>query len=274
MRLSDHFVLGLTLGYARSEADLIDGGKITSDGGKAAVYALYHHGGFYTEALVGGGTNSYDTRRAGLGGRAYGDTDGRQFDAYLGLGYDLHLSRVTLTPMASLLYTQVGIDGFDERGSLAPLHIESQEQDSLRSRVGLRAAYTATLGAARVTPSFSAQWQHEYLETELPIDARFANGAGGVFTVHGPEAGPRQRPAHRRGEHRLEPLRLPPRLPGRPRPDQLREPDRPRRPPRELVTDASFIAGSAKLSARHALPRALRSRPPFTAILRGREGTL
>ncbi len=189
VRLSDHFVLGLTVGYSRSEADLIDGGKITSDGGKAAVYTLFHEGGFYTEALVGGGANSYDTRRGGLGGQAFGDTDGRQFDAYLGLGYDFHLGRVTLTPMASLLYTQVGIDGFDERGSLAPLHIESQEQDSLRSRVGLRAAYTAHVGAARVTPSFSAQWQHEYLETELPIDARFANGAGGVFTVHGPDAG-------------------------------------------------------------------------------------
>jgi outer membrane autotransporter protein len=189
VRLSRHFVLGLTVGYSRSESDLVEGGKITSDGGKAAVYALYHQGGFFTEALIGGGTNSYDTRRAGFGGRAYGDTEGQQFDAYLGGGYDFHLSRVTLPPMASLLYTRVGIDGFDERGSLAPLHIESQEQDSLRSRVGLRAAYTAQIGAARVTPSVSAQWQHEYLETELPIDARFANGAGGVFTVHGPEVG-------------------------------------------------------------------------------------
>ena len=189
VRLSEHFVLGLTVGYNRTEGDLIEGGRITSDGGKAAVYALFHQGGFFTEALVGGGVNSYDTRRAGLGGRAYGDTDGQQFDAYLGLGYDVRLGRVTLTPMASLLYSLVGIDGFDERGSLAPLHIESQEQDSLRSRVGLRAAYATQLGAARVTPSLSAQWEHEYLETELPLQARFANGAGGDFTVHGPEIG-------------------------------------------------------------------------------------
>jgi outer membrane autotransporter protein len=189
VRLNSHFVLGLTVGYARTESDLIDGGKIKSDGGKAALYALYHQGGFYTEGLIGGGYNSYDTRRGGLGGRAYGDTDGEQFDAYLGIGYDVKLGRVTLTPMASLLYTVVAIDGFDEHGSLAPLHIESQSEDSLRSRVGLRAAYTARVGAARVTPSVSAQWQHEYLDTALPLDARFANGAGGVFTVHGPEAG-------------------------------------------------------------------------------------
>ena len=108
VRLSAHFVLGLTVGYARTESDLMEGGKIKSDGGKGALYALYHQGGFYTEALVGGGLNSYDTRRAGLGGQTYGSTDGKQFDAYLGVGYDFKLGRVTLTPMASLLYTRGG----------------------------------------------------------------------------------------------------------------------------------------------------------------------
>ncbi len=187
--LSNRFALGVTVGYARTESDLLEGGKIKSDGGKAALYALYHQGGFYTEGLVGGGTNSYETRRSGLGGQAHGDASGEQFDAYLGVGYDVKMGRVTLTPMASMLYTRVGIDGFDERDSLAPLHIESQSEDSLRSRVGLRAACTRTLGAARVTPSFSAEWQHDYLDTALPLEARLANGAGGDFTVHGPESG-------------------------------------------------------------------------------------
>ena len=44
-------------------------------------------------------------------------------------------------------------------------------------------------GDTTLTPSLSAQWQHEFLDTELPIIARFGNGAGGDFTVHGPRVG-------------------------------------------------------------------------------------
>ena len=188
-RLGEHFVLGLTLGYSHTDIDLSNEGRLTADGAKVALYAMYYNGGFWTEGLIGGGINSYDTRRSALNGTAYGSTNGTQFDAYYGLGYDVKLGRFTVTPMASMLFTSVGIDGFDERGSLLPLHIESQSENSLRSRAGVRVAYTAKVGSARVTPSLSAQWQHEFLDNELLLDSRFANGAGGVFSVHGPKTG-------------------------------------------------------------------------------------
>ncbi len=187
--LGEHFVLGLTLGYNHSDIDLSGGGRLNSDGAKVALYAMYHDGGFWTEGLIGGGVNSYDSRRTALNGTAYGSTNGTQLDAYYGLGYDVKLGGFTVTPMASLLFTSVGIDSFDERGSLQPLHIESQTENSLRSRVGVRVAYTAKVGAARVTPSISAQWQHEFLDNELSLDSRFANGAGDAFSVHGPKVG-------------------------------------------------------------------------------------
>lgn len=189
VRLDEHWVLGVTLGYARSSADLTEGGSLESDGLRAAVYAMYQSGAFYTELMVGGSYNSYDTERRALGGTAKGSTDSISFDAYLGTGYDIHMNQWTLTPMASLLYTAVGIDGFDESGSLQPLRIDSQDQSSLRSRIGLRAAYTALCGVARVTPSLSLQWQHEFLDNELALRSRFGNGSGNSFTVHGPEAG-------------------------------------------------------------------------------------
>jgi outer membrane autotransporter protein len=188
-RLGEHFVLGLTLGYNHSDIDLSGDGRLNSDGAKVALYAMYHDGGFWTEGLIGGGINSYDSRRTALNGTAHGSTNGTQFDAYYGLGYDVKLGRFTVTPMASMLFTSVGIDSFDERGSLQPLHIESQTESSLRSRIGVRVAYTAEVGAARVTPSISAQWQHEFLDNELALDSRFANGAGDAFSVHGPKVG-------------------------------------------------------------------------------------
>lgn len=189
VRVDEHWVLGVTLGYARSNSDLNEGGTLDADGVRAAVYAMYESGNFYTELMVGGSYNSYDIERSALGGIAQGSTSSSSFDAYLGTGYDIHVNQWTITPMASLLYSAVSIDGFDESGSLQPLRIDSQNQSSLRSRIGLRAAYTAICGSARVTPSLSLQWQHEFLDNELAISSRFANGAGSPFSVHGPEIG-------------------------------------------------------------------------------------
>ena len=49
LRLDEHWVLGATLGYARSSSDLTEGGSLTADGMRAAVYAMYLSGAFYTE---------------------------------------------------------------------------------------------------------------------------------------------------------------------------------------------------------------------------------
>lgn len=189
VRLNENWVLGVTLGYARSNSDLTDGGRLTADGMRAAVYAMYLSGAFYTEAMVGGSFNSYDTRRSALGGMATGSTNSTSYDAYLGTGYNIQVNQWTFTPMASLRYTHVNIDGFEESGSLQPLRFGSQSQESLRSRIGLRAAYTALVGAARVTPSLSMQWQHEFLYSQLGITSQFANGAGNPFTAYGPRIG-------------------------------------------------------------------------------------
>lgn len=189
VRLSEHFVLGLMLEYERSDSDLIDGGHLRVDGGKAALYAMYHDGGFFTEGLVGGGYNSYDTSRSALQGIAHGRTDGGQLDTYLGVGFDKPVGPVVITPIASLLYSVVGIQGFDEFGSLEPLHINSQNESSMRGRVGVRVSHSSQFHTATLTSSFSAQWQHEFLNDDLALESSFGNGAGAPFVVHGPRIG-------------------------------------------------------------------------------------
>ena len=107
----------------------------------------------------------------------------------VGSGYEFHYGGLTFGPIASLQYTYVGFRGFIESGSLAPLRIDSQSQDSLRTNLGLSAAYTWKAGKIQITPNVRASWQHEYLYSALPIDAQFASGAGSVFTVNGPALG-------------------------------------------------------------------------------------
>jgi autotransporter-associated beta strand protein len=186
-RLSDHFVLGATMGYANTTSDLNAGGRLNIDSGKGSLYATAYDNGFYLNGIVGGGDSSYSTRRGTFGGIAQGDTTGEDVNALIGTGYDHHIGAFTVGPVASIQYTEVNIHGFTEKGSLAPLHFNSQSQDSLASNLGARASYALKVGSVIVTPEIRAQWQHEYLDDRAGIGSSFEGGNS--FTVYGPHIG-------------------------------------------------------------------------------------
>lgn len=188
-RVSPNLILGIAGTYAHTEADLINGGDADVDGGRLALYGTWHAGGAYVNAITGGGYNNYDTHRRSVQGFANGDTSGGEFDALLGGGYDVKAGGWVFGPTASVAYTYVGIDGFQERGSLAPLHIDDQSEDSLRSRLGGHIGGSFDLGGVRVSHDLRAAWQHEYLDDNRGIGASFANGTGTGFTVDGPSLG-------------------------------------------------------------------------------------
>jgi YVTN family beta-propeller protein/autotransporter-associated beta strand protein len=188
-RLTGNLAVGIAAGYAHTWTNLTENGNIDVNSARGGLYAAFSEDGFYLNGYAGGGYNSYNTRRNVLGGEASGNTNGGEFDGYAGGGYDFHCGGFAFGPLVSLEYTYVGISGYNESGSLAPLRIVSQNQDSLRSNVGLSALYTWKAGSVQLRPNLRASWQHEYFYSALPIEAQFASGAGSVFTVHGPAEG-------------------------------------------------------------------------------------
>ena len=188
-RVNDHFAIGLMGGYANSHADLVNQGGININSGKTGVYATVFGNGFYADALVGAGYNSYDTTRASLLGNAYGSPDGWELDTLVNGGYDFHQGNLTFGPTASAAYTRVTLNRFSETGSLTPLDYPTQNQDSLRTNLGAKIAYAATLNGIKVTPQLRVSWQHEYLDSTQSISSQFASGAGSMFAVSGPLIG-------------------------------------------------------------------------------------
>jgi outer membrane autotransporter protein len=188
-RLTDNFVVGLMAGYANTGIDLFRGGRISVDGGKLGVYATYFTGGFYVDTAVTGGYNSYDTRRRALAGTARGSTTGGELNALFAAGYDFKTGGLTIGPTASFQYTYVGIGKFSENGSLAPLQIGGQHNESLRSALGFKASYDWQVGGVVIRPEVRAAWQHEFGDVAYAVDSRFSTGGGGTFTVNGPELG-------------------------------------------------------------------------------------
>ncbi len=188
-RVCSEFILGVAGSYAHTDTDLIENGDINVEAGRLALYGTWYKGGAYVNGIVGGGYSSYDSHRHGLDGFANGNTDGANFDASLAGGYDFKAGVLIFGPTASLAYTYSDISGFRENGSLAPLQINGQNDDSLRSRVGghLQAAFKT--GGVTLRPEIRAEWQHEYQDDTRSITAGFANGAGSDFTVTGPDLG-------------------------------------------------------------------------------------
>ncbi len=186
-RATDHFAVGASAGYAGTGATLAQGGTMRVNSGKVGVYATYFDRGFYADAAVSGGINNYDTRRSGLEGTARGKTDGAEVNAMLGGGYDWSLEALTLGALTSVEYTYLGLDGFTEAGSLAPLSIAGQHGQSLRSKLGFKAVYDWQLGGVLLRPELRAVWQHEYGDRSFALDSQLASGAGGIFTVHDSE---------------------------------------------------------------------------------------
>ncbi|MES2982218.1 MAG: autotransporter domain-containing protein [Verrucomicrobiota bacterium] len=186
MRVSERLVVGILGAYTESDAMLVNGGSIEDEAFKGAVYATYYDQAFYVDALLGVGSHSYDITRTGLSGTALGETDGWEIDAMINTGYDIKNGNWSYGPTASIAYTRIELDEFSETGSLAPLRFPSQHQDSLRSQLGAKIAYTAEFCSMRIIPQVRLAWQHEFMDGTQSIDSSFVGGSGASFSTSGP----------------------------------------------------------------------------------------
>ena len=189
-RLTPIFAIGLTAGYAHTSVAIASpGGNVDVNAGKIGMYATLFRKGFYLDTAVSGGPSGYTTRRTALQGTANGSTNGGDLDALVAVGYDWQKGNLTIGPTASFQYGYVGLNGFTETGSLAPLKFPDQNTESERTAFGAKAFYNWKIGSITAIPQFSAAWQHEFGSTEYPVVASLASGAGNSFTVFGPPIG-------------------------------------------------------------------------------------
>jgi outer membrane autotransporter protein len=187
-RFLDHFAVGVMGNYTYTWADLRPG-SVAVNSGRGGLYATYFTGGYYLNLGAYGGYNTYDSNRRGLGGNATGNTDGEEWSGFVSTGYDFHHGDLTIGPIASLQYINVYVNGFRETGSLVPMSIHSDSEESLRSDLGLRAFYQFHVGSVVLAPYLKATWEHEFKYSALPVTASLADFPGPTETFFGPVEG-------------------------------------------------------------------------------------
>jgi outer membrane autotransporter protein len=121
------------------------------------------------------------------GGTATGSAQGIQYMGQLNLGYEWKEGQMSLGPFASGQYSYVGINGFTEQGSLAPLTIPSQGESSFSTEIGMAASPRFKIGSLVLAPNLSAAWKYQFQGYQDNLTAGLASGAN--FMVQGPATG-------------------------------------------------------------------------------------
>jgi outer membrane lipase/esterase len=163
-RISDSFVAGAALSYGSSEVEYLAGGGYDSDGISGALYASFYGERAYLNLLASYGQYDHDLARrisysvacgagclnqstgsATVDVEANGSTSSDVMSFGADFGYMLSDGPFTFTPMASISWVQVDLDGFSERNAGAhnelALAYDEQTATSLEVQFGITAAY-------------------------------------------------------------------------------------------------------------------------------------
>jgi outer membrane autotransporter protein len=89
---------------------------------------------------------------------------------------------LVVTPLVSLAYSRIWVNGFEENGAGAlNLDVASQSASSLQTGVGAKIAAPLKRGSTVVVPQVYATYQHEFANDSRGLDARLSQGSS-TFT--------------------------------------------------------------------------------------------
>jgi outer membrane lipase/esterase len=138
-RGSERFDLG---GAITLTSQQLDAGSLRADGRAVtfSVYGVFNFGGAYIDAVLGGGSDNFDTHRhiqLGAADRVEeGNTNGTRTAAELGFGY-LFGSDIKHGPFIDVTWQKVDINDFAEEGAASTrMTFDSFDRDSMVTRLG------------------------------------------------------------------------------------------------------------------------------------------
>ena len=186
--VSRNTIFGVSLGFDWAKADLHDGaGKHEGDTTRLGVYGMSVFENAYFGYGLSAGATSFDTKRnSGYNGETLtGSTDGNDVNASVifGAGWTIDEQLgLDLAPYVGLDLGYAYAKSFtEEGGKQTALDIEKMERWSLRGKIGATLSWRAS---ERTRISFDASFSHEFLDSDMDIDATFASGdlAGTAFS--------------------------------------------------------------------------------------------
>jgi outer membrane autotransporter protein len=192
----DSGIIGASIGYDNYSADFevrglaVTGGEAKVKGGSASVFVVFFGENVSFNAIGSYGEPDSDVTRnviyepssscadCGTTQELSGSPGTRYLSFGATLAFNATLGSWDLTPSLSLSVRNADVDGYTEEnsansGGLA-LAFEDQSIDSNRSIVAVDLSRAISRNFGILTPSFRAEWHHEFEDEARSLSARFA----------------------------------------------------------------------------------------------------
>jgi outer membrane autotransporter protein len=184
---------GISLGYARTNLHLDRGlgdGDVNST--MFSAYGSYFDENGYIDGTLSLGGNRYANVRhvllMGSPRTAYSYHDGQLLSVSVTGGYYFKLSEWTWEPFASLQYSSLDEDSFDETGAGAvSLNVDARRTQYLASDLGVRFRRALERSNGFLIPELSIAWNHDFDIDGRFVTASFAGSPNATFSVPGQE---------------------------------------------------------------------------------------
>lgn len=184
--------MGLSGGYAQSGINSKDNsGKTDIDSYQGTLYAGYAdvENPYYLNGAFSFAYNKYDSLRHVAVGTimrtANSDYDGQQYSVLLDGGYTFKSGEFGITPMASLQYERLHLEGYTENNAGAlNLHVNSQNYDMLQSGLGMKIERPFKTETGTIIPEIHAKWLYDFIGDRQETTSTFSGG-GGSFATNG-----------------------------------------------------------------------------------------
>ena len=164
----------LGVAYNSSDAEISNNiGAIDTDidSDHIAIFADYQTENWFVGGSLSYSDLEYDFNRASTldGVNAItASTDGNLFDASLNFGYKLN----NFTPIASISYSSLDIDSFDEIGGVGITDVNYSDVDRFRSELGVLFSSDSKHGAWTISPNFKLAWSHDFEDDATLLSAQ------------------------------------------------------------------------------------------------------
>lgn len=182
---------GLGVGYARTNIK----GKVydantESDSYRAVAYVGHEMGSWFFDGSGSFGWNEYRDRRhvefPGMDTTAKSEYSGQDYTAFGRAGYHLPaIFKFIVTPMASLQYTRINIDGRTEKGSTDDINmkVKSQHYDYLETGLGGKVERPFNFNSKYTfVPEAHFEWLHKLSNPTAKQTAAYAMGSAAFTT--------------------------------------------------------------------------------------------
>ena len=190
---SDALILGISGGYAYGNVNSVNNDNTVINSAQTSVYGGYQDKirPFFIDTALTFAYNWQVGRRNiidgnTLLGRANANYNGQQYGAYVGGGYSFNLTdTIRFTPLASLQYNNMHLNGYTESGAGAlNLTIASQNYNQLQSGLGARISTIWDNQWGRLTPEVHSKWLYDFFGDPFAVTSNF-NGGGAGFGTNG-----------------------------------------------------------------------------------------